>query len=313
MNVNDLITHFVAFRRTLGERCETSEHILRRFGRTIGPLTRVAKIRSKDVKAFLAGRGPITNMWHTRYYALKGFFQFAVSRGHMDEIPLPEDLPKCLPKLVPYIYSREEVRRLLDMIPSCRTPARIEAITMRAILLLLYGAGLRRQEVLDLSVKDVDLSNALLTIRDTKFFKSRLVPIGRDLTKLLSDYATWRTVKYPPAGDGSPFFLGQDGAAIPAWTLQRAFEHLRQYAGVRRTDGGRFQPRLHDLRATFAVNRLTTWYRQGKDVQRLVYHLSVYLGHVCLAYTKVYLTMTPELLHEAGKRFEHYTQKGTTP
>ena len=109
--------------------------------------------------------------------SLKGFFRFAVSRGHLDKAPLPTDLPKHAPPFVPYIYSRDDLRRLLDAIPSYqRYRTRIEPNTLRAILLLLYGAGLRAGEALRLSVADVDLTNALLTIRDTKFFKSRLVP-----------------------------------------------------------------------------------------------------------------------------------------
>jgi site-specific recombinase XerD len=88
--------------------------------------------------------------------------------------------------------------------------------------------------------------------------------------------------------------------------LHRAFARLREQAGVRRSDGGRYQPRMHDLRHAFAVHRLTEWYRQGADVQRLVHHLSVYLGHRCLADTQVYLTLTPELLQQAGTRFERY-------
>src|SRR5207253_7381664 len=114
---------------------------------------------------------------------------------------------------------------------------------------------------------------------------------------------------YPAAGANSYFFVGQDGKAIPQNTLQRAFQRLREHAGVKRSDSRRFQPRLHDLRHTFAVHRLTEWYRQGTDVQRLVYHLSVYLGHAHLTDTQVYLTMTPELLQLAGKRFERYARK----
>lgn len=310
MNINYLITHYVDFRRTLGERCKTNENVLRSFCRAVEPRTRVAKIRNKDVATFLTGSGPITRMWHVKYFALKGFFEFAISRGHMPAMPLPTELPKRPPTLVPYIYSREDLRRLLDAIPSFRHfPTRIEAPTMRTILLLMYGAGLRRQEVLDLPVTDVDLPNALLTIRNTKFFKSRLVPIGKDLTSVLSDYAGWRIVRYPAAGVGSHFFLGQGGAAIPQWTLQNAFQRLRQYAGVKRSDGGRYQPRLHDFRHTFAINRLTAWYRQGMDAQRLVYYLSVYLGHVCLADTQVYLTMTPELQQQVSTRFERYARR----
>jgi site-specific recombinase XerD len=310
MNINDLVMQYVTFCRTLGEQCKTNENILRAFCKAIGPRTRITRVRVKAVAAFLAGTGPITNAWHIRYSALKGFFEFAVSRGHVDKVPLPKELPKRLATLVPYIYSREELRRLLDAIPSFRRfPKWMEPPTMRAILLTAYGAGLRRQEMLDLSLADVDLPNALLTIRNTKFFKSRLVPIGRDLTKVLSDYARWRGAQYPAAGVGSRFFLGRNGTPICWWSLHHAFDRLRQHVGVQRSDGGRYQPRLHDLRHTFAVHRLTEWYRQGADVQRLVYHLSVYLGHVRLAETQVYLSMTPELLQQAGTCFERYARK----
>jgi integrase/recombinase XerD len=309
MNLHDLVTFYVNYRRTLGEKCLTNEVILRSFCRAVGPRTQIGRIQAKNVKPFLAGRGPITNAWHIRYSALKGFFQFAVSRGYLEHVPLPMALPKRLPTLVPYIYSREELRRLLDAALSFRHfPKPIEPPTVRAIVLVAYGAGLRRQEILDLSLADADLSNRLLTIRDTKFFKSRLVPIGRDLATALSDYASWRAATHPVAGADSRFFVSRDGTAINGWTLHHAFARLRQYAGVRRSDGGRYQPRLHDLRHTFAVHRLTGWYQQGADVQRLMYHLSVYLGHASLAETQVYLTMTPKLLQQAGARFERYAR-----
>ena len=310
MNINDLVTHFVAFRRTLGERCGTNEHILRSFCRAIGPRTRVNRIRAKAVAAFLNGNGRITRAWHGKYAALKGCFQFAVSRGDLDKVPLPTEVPKRPPTLVPYIYSRAEIRRLLDAIPSYRrVPSHMEPTTLRAILLLLYGAGLRRGEALKLSFADVDLANSLLTIRNTKFFKSRLVPISADLTKVLSDYARWRVATHPSADTTSAFFLDKQGKAVHRCTLDNAFKRLREHAGVRRSDGGRYQPRLHDLRHAFAVHRLTEWYRQGADVQRLVYHLSVYLGHAHLTDTQVYLTLTPELLQKANMRFERYARK----
>jgi integrase/recombinase XerD len=126
------------------------------------------------------------------------------------------------------------------------------------------------------------------------------------LKGVLTEYARWRTVTYQSAGGENRFFRGKRGAAIPLRTLEDTFQRLREHADVRRSDGARYQPRLHDLRHTFAVHRLTAWYRQGADVQRLLYHLSVYLGHAHLAATQVYLTMTPELLHQAGTRFERY-------
>jgi site-specific recombinase XerD len=173
----------------------------------------------------------------------------------------------------------------------------------------MYGAGLRRGEVLSLSIADVDLANSLLTVRNAKFFKSRLVPISHDLTKVLHEYACWRRIAHPSVGVESPFFVGRRGDAIHRCTLENAFKRLREHAGVRRSDGGRYQPRLHDIRHSFAAHRLTEWYRQGADVQRLVYHLSVYLGHAHLADTQVYLTMTPELLQHASRRFERYARE----
>lgn len=307
MNINDLVTHYVTFRRTLGERCQTNEALLRSFCRSVGPQTPMAAIGIDAVAAFLAGTGPVTSAWHIKYHALKGFFRFAVSRGHLDEAPLPAILPKRAPRFVPYIYSRDDLRRLLAAIPSYRRyRTRIEPETFRVILLLLYGSGLRARESLNLHIADMDLPNAILTVRDTKFFKSRLVPIGRQLTGVLTEYARWRAEKYPTSGDDSRFFLGKRGAPISLNTLEYAFQRLREHAKVCRTKDARYQPRLHDLRHTFAVHRLTEWYRQGADVQRLLHHLSVYLGHAHLAATQVYLTMTPELLHEAGTRFERY-------
>jgi integrase/recombinase XerD len=310
MNVQDLITQYLVYRRALGGRFNTTENVLRSFGRAVGSQVPVNGIRSKIVAEFLSGTGPITRTWHFKYRALKGLFQFAVNRGHMTKVPLPTELPKCPASFVPYIYSHDEIRRLLKAISSYqRFPSRLEPPTLRTILFVLYGAGLRRGEALGLSVADVNLVNSILTIRDTKFFKSRLVPIGPDLTKVLSDYVRWRNDTHPSADAQSNFFIGRQGRKIHRWTLQDAFEQLREYVGVRRADGGRYQPRLHDLRHTFAVHRLTAWYRQGADVQRLIYHLSIYLGHARLSHTQVYLTMTPELLQRAGTLFEQYARR----
>jgi integrase/recombinase XerD len=94
--------------------------------------------------------------------------------------------------------------------------------------------------------------------------------------------------------------------------VQKCFRRVCDKAGIRRSDARRFQPRLHDLRHTFAVHRLLTWYQQGADVQRLLPQLSTYLGHTSLSCTQVYLSMTPELLQEASTRFERYAKEGNS-
>jgi integrase/recombinase XerD len=307
MNIEDLVTQCLEYRRALGERYESKGRWLRCFCRAVGPQTPLASITTAAVNSFLSGHGPATRSWHDKYYALKGLFRFAISRGHLAEAPLPAVLARKPPAFVPHIYSRDEIRRLLDAIPTYRRyRTRVEPESLKTIILLLYGAGLRAGEALNLTVADVDLPNALLTIRDTKFFKSRLVPIGRGLTRVLTEYARWRVERHPTPSDNGRFLLCKWGYPVVLCTLECAFHRLRAHAQVCRSGGPRNQPRLHDLRHTFAVHRLTEWYRQGADVQRLLYQLSVYLGHADLSSTQVYLTMTPELLHEAGTRFERY-------
>ncbi len=170
----------------------------------------------------------------------------------------------------------------------------------------MYGAALRTSEALCLTIADVDLANAVLTIRDSKFFKSRLVPIGPKTVQALADYASRRDACAHSKETDTPFFVGRNAKRVNIATFEDAFQRIRVLAGLHREGGPRCQPRLHDLRHTSAVHRLTTWYREGKDVQKLLPQLSVYMGHTHLAATQIYLTMTPELLHEASLRFEHY-------
>jgi site-specific recombinase XerD len=179
---------------------------------------------------------------------------------------------------------------------------------MRVLLLLLYGAGLRLSEALKLEDADVDVQDALLQVRCSKFFKSRLVPVGPKLAGVLADYARQR-----PAGGVSHrrFFRSSTGAPVNCFTVQRVFQALRLAADVKRTDGSRYQPRLHDLRHTAAVHRLVAGYREGADLQMLLVQLSTYLGHVSLAGTQKYLTMTPELREQASARFARYALGGS--
>jgi integrase len=109
-----------------------------------------------------------------------------------------------------------------------------------------------------------------------------------------------------PADARSAFFATRKGTAISLNMLEKVFVRVRERAGLRRPPGARWQPRLHDLRHAFAVHRLVAWYREGADVQACLPLLSTYLGHVNVAGTQAYLTMTPELLAEASKRFERY-------
>ena len=190
----------------------------------MGSQADIGGVRAEQIAAFLAGTRPITNYWHNKYRALFGFYSFAKSRGHVTEVPLPAKPPKQLPPFVPYIYSREELRRLLDA-AGCyqRGESALDPVTFRTILLLLYGTGLRDGEVIRLNRADVDLDNSLLTVRLTKFHKSRLVPFGPQVCQILTEYANSRTAPVVRPGEETPFFTTRKGTRIVLNTLQAHF------------------------------------------------------------------------------------------
>jgi site-specific recombinase XerD len=234
-----------------------------------------------------------------------------VTRGHLTVSPLPEPAPRIPRSFEPYIYSRGELQRLLDataIMEDGRWP--LQHVTFRTLLLVLYGAGLRPSEGLRLRCCDVDLDECVLAIWDTKFFKSRLVPIGAALSGAVGTYHEARQGLPMPARARSAFFASRTGDAITLSRLEKVFVRLREHAGVQSPPGARWQPRLHDMRHAFAVHRLVAWYREGADVQTCLPLLSTYLGHVNVSGTQAYLTMTPELLAEASKRFERYAVIG---
>jgi len=274
----------------------------------MGPNIDISDVSPEKVNTFLVGKGPLTTSWYVRHNALLGFYRYAISRGLVERSPLPLAIPKRPLAFQPYIYSPAELRRILDSTESCRRPrSDLDACVMRSLILLMYGAALRTSEALSLTNGDVDLRRALLNIRDSKFFKTRLVPIGPKTVQVLAEYASRRKTssKQPDA----PFFVGPNAKQVHIHKFERAFKQIQLHAGVHRDGGARCQPRLHDLRHTTAVHRLTGWYQEGKDVQKLLQQLSVYMGHTLLAATQRCLTMTPELLHEAGLRFERYATR----
>ena len=306
------VEQYIAWRQARGTSFRSGAGILRSYARSVGVDIDCDAVRPGQARAFLAGKGPLTRTRAVKRSALNGFYRYAVGRGLAIQSPLPVDEPGEPASAPPYIYSREDLHRLFAGVEPCRRRAvQLDAPTFRTLLLLLYGAGLRLGEALRLSTAEVDLPRALLTVRRTKFQKTRLVPVGPALARALETYVSQPAALPSPSEGAATFLANRDGTPLKERTVHKAFDALRRQAGVRSPKGARFQPRLHDLRHSFATHRLTSWYRQGADVQRLLPVLATYLGHVNLAGTQVYLSMTPELLREAALRFERYAETGT--
>ena len=314
MMLQDAIDRYVAWRRAHGAKFDTSAYTLYDFSKRVGGNTDCGSVDDADVLSFLAGNGRLTRHRANKYSALTGFYRYAISRGYAARSPLPqrEDEPGKPRSAPPYVYSRDELRRLFGAIDISRQrPFQLDADTLRALLLMLYGAGLRFGEAQRLTLDDADLADAVLTIRNTKFYKTRLVPVGVQLVDALRTYVTKRIERPLPEGGASTFLANLDGTPLAKRTVAGAFATLLKAAGIQhdRKDGLQ-SPRLHSLRHTAAVHRLESWYRQGADVQRLLPVLSTWLGHAHLDGTQVYLSMAPELLHEASVRFERYVEGG---
>jgi integrase/recombinase XerD len=308
MKLTDAADLYVSRRRAGGEKVQSPGAMLRSFCKRYGHRS-LCSITAGDVKAFLDGplTGPGT--WRQKYGMLQVFFKYWRRRGALQSLPMPLAAPKYTSAFVPYIYSRQELKTLLHAVPVCQKSAQcfVSAETFRVLLLILYGTGLRVGEALRLRLADVDLSGGVITIRGTKFHKSRLVPLGRDVHQILLRYVASSGRR---KGLEQALFQSRLHEEIKWQVVQKSFQRLRRIAGISRPDAYPYQPRIHDLRHTFAVHRVLSWYRQGDDVQSLLPALSTYLGHVDLSSTQKYLTMTPELLNEANLRFQQYVDGG---
>jgi site-specific recombinase XerD len=308
MKTSDLIGEYVSFKQAMGMRFQSEARVLKSFSKTLGDVD-ISKVDSSVIETFLPSKGPVTSTWHLKFTILNGFFSFATNRRYIDSSPLPKSLSKRPEPHLPHIYSLDELRRfqgVADLLKTAKSP--LQADTFKTLLLTLYGTGLRISEALSLTLANADLPESLLVVHNSKFFKTRIVPTGPRLTEHLRLYLEKRRRLPCPLGEDSAFFSTRTGHPISYHRVGKIFRLLRNKAGITRRADAVFNPTIHNLRHTFAVHRLESWYREGADVQRMLPHLSTYLGHVDVAATQCYLTMTPELLREANRRFEQYAR-----
>src|SRR5580704_2969648 len=177
MKLSDAAANYVAYKQSVGMRFRTEARTLKSFCRAVGDVT-MQDVGVDKIAAFLAGTGPITRFWERKHSVLSGFYRFAISRGYAEHSPLPRNVPRPLQAFKPYIYSRAELHCLLDTVIANDHPRNhIAPETYRVLLLLLYGAGLRISEALALTMVDIDFAARILVIRQSKFYKTRLVPI----------------------------------------------------------------------------------------------------------------------------------------
>lgn len=206
-------------------------------------------------------------------------------------------------RTTPHVYTKAEVAALMAAARRL-TPSRgLRPRTYAALIATLACTGLRISEALRLTRADADLQRGILKIRETKFRKTRLVPLHPTAVVALREYAAARD-RVIQDGQSDRFFASGEGRPLPYSTVRNVFRTLCRSAEI--TGTGRRRPRLHDLRHTFACRCIERWYDAGSDLDHTVPALSVYLGHAKVSDTYWYLTATPGLLARAAARFEEF-------
>lgn len=239
--------------------------------------------------------------WARRLDVVRIFARHLKALDAATEIPPDDVLPHRYRRITPYLYSAEQITALVAAAGRLRPPLR--AATWQTVLGLLAATGLRVSEACRLDRDDVDVDHGVLTIRDSKFGKSRHVPMHPSTTTALRGHAAVRD-RLCPAPVVPAFFVSTRGTRLDASNMPHVFASLLTVAGIPAVAGRRRQ-RIHDLRHSFAVATLLAWYQSGVDVAARLPLLATYLGHVDPKSTYWYLTGSPELLGLAAARLEH--------
>lgn len=305
------IDDYLAERRRQGFRLRSRDAFLSSFARFVaakrhrGPLT--VELIAEWVRTAKGGHGD-AGTWARSWGRLRHFIRYLQQFEPDTEVPETSLFGAEPGRVTPHIYHDDEI---VDLLAAARTlgPAgSIRPFTYETLFGLMASTGLRISEAIHLRDADVDLKRGMLTIRQTKFAKSRQVPIHPSTVKALACYRRQRE-RHLPTTAGMPFLISSRGRrlGLPLGERQahRVFTGLRDSLGwINR--GGHEAPRLHDLRHTFAVRRLMRWYADGAEIDQKMLALSTYMGHAEIFYTYWYLTGVPELMAITAGRFEQF-------
>mgnify|MGYP001376885425 CR=1 FL=1 len=303
----DRAKEYLAQRRALGFALESSGQLLLQFARFAdrskhrGPLTANLALRWASLPQTAS-----TRYRAERLSIVRGFARHLAAEDGRSQVPDRRLLGKNHDRLQPHIYSERQLRELVLAAAKLPPVYRLRPHTYGTLFGLLASTGLRVSEALSLGNEHVDLARGILRIVETKFRKSRLVPLHPTVTRVLCRYARERDRD----SGAQAFFVGAHGRPLPYSTVRATFRRLCVQLKWR-SNGMLPRPRIHDLRHSFACRRLLCWYQQGINVDHAIASLSTYLGHGKVTDTYWYLTGTTPLLATAGQRFEQFAARAS--
>ena len=306
------VEQYLSERRLLGFSGRSEMYSLRSFARhvqavrhrgllTVEVMAEWARCDSHD------SSDPLT--WARRLKKLRTFLRWLQQFEPRTEIPDDSVFGRMPERLSPHIYSEQEIVDLLAAARRLGPAPGLRGAIYETLFGLIASTGMRIGEALALRNEDVDLKYGMLTIHQTKFGKSRQVPMHLSAVEALRRYLWMRNLAGDFAQDDSPLFIGTRGRRLgrpmDSHQVHRVFVALRTQLGWRNR-GAHHAPRIHDLRHTFVVRRIVLWQAQGVDIDQAMLSLSTYVGHAMVTNTYWYLSAVPELMALAAGRFESY-------
>jgi integrase/recombinase XerD len=291
---------YLALRRALGFKLQTQGHLLHRFVDFADEQGASFITRDLALRWAMASPHGQPAQCGRRLHVVRMFAEYRADADSRTEIPPRGLLPDSYRRRSPYVYSDDDIRKLMEAALQLRSRRSLRATTFATLFGLLAVTGLRVGECLALDHQDVDLIDGILHVRQGKFGKSRLVPLHPSTCNALNRYATLRHRIFPQSKDNR-FFVSELGKGLSLAHFRRTFWKLTRRIGLRGPAGQR-GPRIHDFRHRFAIRTLERLYRAGMDVERHLPVLATYLGHIDAVSTYWYLTATPELMRLASRR-----------
>jgi integrase len=305
--ISSLVERYLAFRQTLGYDVRRDAELLRSFEaflarrRHSGPLTTALALEWATEPKHAARSYQVLRLGVARNFA-----RYCAGFDPRTEIPPSGLLKRGCRRPAPYIYSPDEIQALLKTARALRPRDGLRPHTYAALLALIACTGIRVGEAIRLCAGDVQWKESALIIRNSKRLTERLVPLHSSALDALREYAQRRS-GYVADPAFPRFFIADNGCPLNRINVGQSFRRLCARAGIRRAKG--HQPRIHDLRHTFACMRMLQWHREGVPIDQALLTLSAYLGHVQPTDTYWYLTAIPELLSACTERFERYMQR----
>ena len=302
--IREALTQYIALRRALGSKLAEPAKTLGQF------LDFLEREGSECITSALALRWAMEPKnvqratWARRLSMVRQFAAWLSTIDSRTEVPPHRLLTARRRRNTPHIFTEQEIGRLMAEAGHLESSTGLRALTYTTLIGLLVATGLRPGEALALDRSDVDLDNGILSIRQTKFGKSRFVPVSDSTRAALKNYATKRDI-LDARHRTDAFLVSERGARLSGSAARRTFANISRAVGVRADTGTRRigrGPRLQDFRHRFATRKLIEWYRSGLDVGRELPKLTTYLGHVDVAHTYWYLEAVPELLQLATER-----------